>query len=158
MKAVVLLSDGVVSYQEVPRPVPNGDRPVLVRVMASGVCGSDLKRGFRGGAYRYPLIMGHELSGKVEKAPAATGFQVGDRVTVFPLIPCLKCTQCQKGEYARCEEYDYLGSRCNGGFSEYVCVPAMNLVRVPDEVSFQQAALTEPCAVARHGVGRFDLA
>lgn len=157
---------------------------VLVRVVCAGVCGSDLPRAFGGKAYRYPLILGHEFSGVVAAvgwapdAPGAAagalaarpatagaarspvvgeGCAVGDRVAVYPLVPCGHCGPCQVGEYAQCESYDYFGSRRDGGFAEYVVVPAENLVRVPDTLDLVSAAMAEPCAVALHGVEKLRI-
>ena len=76
---------------------------------------------------------------------------------VFPLIPCKKCTSCQKGEYETCEHYDYLGSRRDGGFAEYAAVPVWNLIELPDEISDVQGALLEPAAVALHAVKRAEI-
>jgi L-iditol 2-dehydrogenase len=85
------------------------------------------------------------------------GFLQGDRVTVIPLIPCRSCDYCQIGAYQLCEKYDYLGSRTNGAFAEYVVVPTGNLLRLPDSVSFETGAMTDPIAVALHAVRRAQL-
>jgi L-iditol 2-dehydrogenase/galactitol-1-phosphate 5-dehydrogenase len=116
-----------------------------------------MHRGFGGGAYHYPLIMGHEFSGSVEE-PAESGLLPrGANVTVYPLIPCRKCGPCQTGEYAQCIQYDYLGSRRDGAFAERVWAPEACLVPVPPGVSMLHAALTEPCAVALHGVQKLSV-
>ncbi len=119
---------------------------VLVEVKAAGICGSDIPRIYRTGAYSYPLIPGHEFSGVVT--------ETGKRVGVFPLIPCKKCLPCQKKQYEMCRNYSYLGSRRDGGFAEYVSVPRDNLIELPDEVSFEEAAMLEPMAVAVHAMKR----
>jgi len=157
MKALVLVRDKVVELQEVPPPEPLGEDSVLVRVAWCGVCNSDLHRGFGGGAYRYPLIMGHELSGIVEKSFPGSRHRPGDRVVVFPLLPCFGCRPCRTGDYAQCVSYDYFGSRRHGGFAEYLYVPEFNLLPVPPQVDLVHAALTEPCAVALHGVNRMAI-
>jgi L-iditol 2-dehydrogenase len=154
MKALVLVRDKVLEVQEVPLPQPLGEQSVLVRIAYAGICNSDLKRGFGGGAYRYPLIMGHELSGVVEQSFPGGRYQPGQRVVVFPLLPCRRCRACQSGDYAQCTDYDYFGSRRHGGFAEYLHVPQSNLLAVPDRVELLHASLTEPCAVALHGVDR----
>lgn len=138
-------------------PERPGDRWTLVKVAASGICGSDIHRGFGGGAYHHPLIMGHEFSGFVEDPCSGSAFKKGDRVTVFPLIPCHTCVPCQTGDYAQCMDYDYLGSRRDGGFAEYVYAPDENLVLLPDHVDILHAAMTEPCAVALHGANKFSI-
>jgi L-iditol 2-dehydrogenase len=157
MKALVLVRDKVVELQDVPRPEPLGEDSVLVRISYSGICNSDLHRGFGGGAYRYPLIMGHELSGVVEESFPGSRYRAGDRVVVYPLLPCRRCTPCQTGDYAQCVSYDYFGSRRHGGFAEHLYVPEFNLLPIPEHVDPAHAALTEPCAVALHGVSRMSI-
>ncbi len=151
MKALVLRSDKVLDVSEVPPPAPLGPDSLLIRIAYSGICNSDIHRGFGGGAYLYPLIMGHEISGVVERAAAGSRFGEGDRVVVYPLLPCRRCLPCQTGDYAQCLDYDYFGSRRHGGFAEYLYVPEANLLPVPENVPLLHASLTEPCAVALHG-------
>jgi L-iditol 2-dehydrogenase len=100
------------------------------------------------GAYHYPIILGHEFAGITED---------GRRVGAFPLIPCQKCESCKQKHYETCKNYSYIGSRQDGAFAEYVAVPEWNLVELPDNVTFEQAALLEPAAVALHAVNRLDL-
>lgn len=154
MKACVLHQVGDLRYEEVPTPVPARDE-VLLRIRASGICGSDIQRVFVKGTYHFPTIPGHEFAGEVVE----TGADVpaswrGKRAAVFPLIPCGHCAACQVGEYAQCADYNYYGSRCDGGFAEYLAVKAWNLVEVPDNVSFEEAAMCEPAAVAIHALSR----
>jgi L-iditol 2-dehydrogenase len=105
------------------------------------------------GTYRFPLIPGHEFAGEVaEVGREAEGVKVGDSAAVIPLIPCKKCLYCRIGEYALCDDYDYLGSRTDGAFAEYVVAPAENLILLPEGVSFEMGALTEPGAVALHAI------
>ena len=157
MKALVLLQDKLLEYRDVPEPEKLGPDSVLVRVAYSGICNSDIHRGFEGGAYHYPLIMGHEFSGCVEESSPGSRFSRGDRVVAYPLLPCRRCIPCRSGDFAQCLDYDYFGSRRNGGFAEYVCVPESNLFPVPARVDLLHAALTEPCAVAQHGVNRLSV-
>ena len=147
MKAWVLDSVAELKLKDVPIPQTRAGE-VLVRVKAAGICQSDMARVFHAGAYRYPLIPGHEFSGVTA---------CGRRVGVFPLLPCHACDSCAAGRYETCVDYDYLGSRRDGGFAEYVAVPEWNLVALPDEMTFSQAALLEPAAVALHAVRRLDL-
>jgi len=151
MQALVLHAVGDLRYERVPRPVP-GAGEALVKVAAVGVCGSDLPRIFEHGTYQFPLIPGHEIAGIVEEVVGGGTRHRGERVTVKPLIPCRHCAYCQIGHFAQCVAYNYLGSRTNGGFAEYVCVPQSNLVPLPDEVELLDAALTEPAAVALHAL------
>lgn len=154
MKAYVLHGVGDLRYEDVPKPSPRADE-VFVRVKASGVCGSDIPRIYLTGAHRHPLIPGHEFSGIVEAAGGDDGAMwEGRRVGVFPLIPCHQCGSCQRGAYEMCQSYGYLGSRQDGGFAEYVAVPVSNLIALPKEVSFEEAAMLEPMAVAVHAMRR----
>lgn len=157
MKALVLKSNAHLCFENVPDPEPRSNGDVLIEVKFSGVCGSDIPRAFHEKAYHYPLIMGHEFSGVVRSAPSASGYVAGDRVIVYPLMPCRTCAACQTGDYAQCENYDYLGSRRDGGFAELVYAPSENLFKVPDRVALLSASMTEPCAVALHGVEKLRI-
>jgi L-iditol 2-dehydrogenase len=126
---------------------------VVLRVGACGVCGSDIPRVFVQGTYRFPLIPGHELAGTVvETSEGVDPALVGRAATVFPLVPCRACAMCAIGEYAQCVDYDYLGSRCDGGFAEYARVPVRNLLPLPEGISIEEGAMTEPAAVAVHAL------
>lgn len=156
MMAWILHENGRLCFETTEKPV-QGEGEVLIRVKAVGVCGSDIPRIYRGGAYFYPLIPGHEFAGVV----AETGADVdeglrGRRVGVFPLIPCGVCGPCWKKQYEMCRNYSYTGSRRNGAFAEYVAVPAKNLIALPEEVSFEEAAMLEPMAVAVHAMRRIQ--
>jgi L-iditol 2-dehydrogenase len=154
MKAAVLHAVGDLRYEDAPVPRIISHE-ALVKVRAAGVCGSDIPRVMKKGTYSFPLVPGHEFAGEIaEMGNDVSSFSVGDRVAVFPLIPCRKCAYCQIGEYAQCDNYDYLGSRTNGGFAEYVSAPADNLIRIPDNVDFDCAAMTEPASVALHALRR----
>lgn len=154
MRAAVLEAVGELRVRSVKRPAP-GRGEVLIRVGACGVCGSDVPRVFEKGTYHFPCIPGHEFAGEVaELGEGVTGFAEGDRVAVFPLIPCGECDACEVEAYAQCSSYDYLGSRSDGAFAETVCAPAANLLAAPENVTLEEAALTEPAAVARHAVAR----
>ena len=154
MKALVLENVGKLEYKDIKKPVPQKGE-VLVRVHACGICGSDIPRAYRDGAHNMPLVIGHEFAGCVEE----TGEDVlpslaGKRVGVFPLIPCGKCSPCINKQYEMCRNYSYLGSRRDGGFAEYVTVPEWNLAELPDNVSYEAAAMLEPMAVAVHAINR----
>lgn len=157
MKALVLKANAQLEYIDVPFPVKLSETACLIRVAACGVCGSDIQRAFEHGAYHYPLIMGHELSGVIEETPPGSRYTPGQRVVVFPLIPCRKCRACDTGDYAQCSNYNYLGSRCDGGFAEYVYAEEEYLFPVPEHVDTIHAAMTEPCAVALHGVRKLKI-
>lgn len=155
MKAWVLHGIGDIRFETTDRPVP-AEGEVLVRVKAAGICGSDIPRLYQNGAYSHPLIPGHEFAGIVEETGAGTDSGwLGQRVGVFPLIPCKVCGPCRKKLYEMCRNYSYTGSRRDGAFAEYVAVPAQNLIRLPQAVSFEEAAMLEPMSVAVHAMRRF---
>ncbi len=157
MKAWVLHGIGDIRYETVEEPVLQ-DKEVLVAVKAAGICGSDIPRIYQSGAYHHPLIPGHEFSGVVVRTGVlADRSWQGRRVGIFPLIPCKKCAPCQQKQYEMCRNYSYLGSRRDGGFAEYVAVPEENLIPLPDNVSFEEAAMLEPMAVAVHAMRRIGV-
>jgi L-iditol 2-dehydrogenase/galactitol-1-phosphate 5-dehydrogenase len=158
MKALVLESPGnFVLHAD--RPVPErgpAQDCVLVRVAACGICGSDIPRGFDpGGAYHYPLVLGHEFSAVVEED--GPGVTQGTRVAVFPLIPKPGQPGFDTGDFAQTTNYDYFGSRRDGGMQEFLRVPTANLFVIPDGVKLLHAACTEPAAVALHGVRKLRI-
>lgn len=152
MRAYVLHGIGDLRYEEVDRPRPKPGE-VLVEVKAAGICGSDIPRIFENGTYSFPLIPGHEFSGiVVETGAEVRDDWLGERVGVFPLLPCKICGPCRDGHYEMCRSYSYLGSRTDGAFAEYIAVPEWNLVRLQDNVSCEAAAMFEPMAVAVHAM------
>lgn len=158
MKAYVLQGVGQLEYKDVPLP---DLKPgwVLVRTAAAGICQSDIPRIFQTGTYHFPTVPGHEFAGTVTDVYGEESRAwLGKRVGVFPLIPCNKCFVCKEKNYEMCRSYDYLGSRRDGGFAEYVAVPQWNLIELPDEMSMKEAAMLEPASVALHAVRRLDLA
>ena len=123
MNALVLCAVGDARYERTTKPTA-GPKCVIVRVAACGVCGSDIPRMFVKGTYSFPTICGHEFAGIIDSCGEdVQGWAVGDRVAVFPLIWCGRCAACEEGHYAQCSNYDYLGSRSDGGMAEYVAVP-----------------------------------
>lgn len=150
MKSLVLENNASMRLHERPIPVP-GANEVLLKIHACGVCGSDIGRILHGGAYHYPLVPGHEFSGTVAQlGPGVSKVREGDPVAVFPMLPCGHCDDCHAGRYNLCRQYDYFGSRRDGGCSEYVVVPQWNLVPLPGHLPLEIAALCEPVAVALH--------
>lgn len=152
MKAWVLHNINDLRLEEVDNPDLQDDE-VLVAVRAAGICGSDVPRVFYTGTYSYPLIPGHEFSGTaVDIGKNVDSKWKDQRVGVFPLIPCYSCKPCRNGQYEMCRSYSYLGSRRDGGFAEYVAVPEKNLIALPDNVGYEEAAMLEPMAVAVHAM------
>ena len=159
MKAARLHTIGDLRCDEVEIPVPHGEE-VLVRVGACGICGSDLPRVFEHGSSngKYPLTIGHEFAGEVvQVGEQADPALIGVRAAIFPLIPCRKCDPCVTGNYAMCEDYDYLGSRCDGGFAEYCLVPSAWHLIPSEKASMEELSMTEPACVAQHAVRRANV-
>lgn len=153
MKAAVLHGIGDLRIEEIPAPVLEpGEERCLVRVRYAGICGSDIARVFHDGTYTMPLIPGHEFAGVIEQAGPGSPLPPGRAVAVYPLLPCFECPACSSERYPQCRSYGYFGSRCHGGFAEYVKVPYFNLVAVPQGLPLDLAALCEPASVAQHGL------
>ena len=157
MKAYNLHGIGDLRYEDILIPdITSGW--ALVKVKAAGICSSDIPRIFQDGTYHFPTIPGHEFAGIVEKvADEENNHYIGKKVGVFPLIPCRNCDCCRKGKYELCSNYDYIGSRRDGAFAEYVSVPVWNLVELGEEVKYTEAAMMEPLAVSLHGVRQIQL-
>lgn len=152
MKANVLHGTGDLRFEEVLLP-PCSPGWALVRVRAAGICSSDVGRILVKGTYHFPMVPGHEFSGTVSAVgDEKDAIWLNRRVGAFPLIPCGKCPQCLKKRYEICEHYDYIGSRRDGAFAEYVAVPVWNLVELPDHVPFETGAMLEPLCVGLHAV------
>ncbi|MGI6738471.1 MAG: zinc-dependent alcohol dehydrogenase [Christensenellales bacterium] len=156
MKALVLESYNNFVYKDVPKPSPKPGE-VLIKVKACAVCGSDVQ-GMDGstGRRRPPIIMGHEAAGCIEElGKGVDGYKVGDRVTFDSTIYCNNCPMCNSGNVNLCDSRRVLGVSCedyklDGAFAEYVVVPAYVLYSLPDNVSYIQAAMIEPLAIAYH--------
>jgi 2-desacetyl-2-hydroxyethyl bacteriochlorophyllide A dehydrogenase len=143
MKAVRLIEPGrPVELQDVPTPAI-GPRDVLVRVKAAGICHSDVH--YRAGVSPVrplPLTLGHEVAGVVERAGAeVVNVAVGDRVCVHYMVTCGDCFYCSLGSEQFCPSGKMIGKYRDGGYAEYIGVPARNAFRLPDEVSFEQGAI-----------------
>jgi L-iditol 2-dehydrogenase len=160
MKALLLKEYKQLEVTEMPTP-EIGPEEVLVRVRACGICGSDV-HGFDGGSGRRvpPLIMGHEASGEVTAVGEnVTRFKAGDRVTFDSTVYCGKCWFCRRGENNLCDNRNVLGVstgeyRRHGAFAEFVAVPQHIVYPLPDNLSFEEAALIESVSIAFHAVRR----
>jgi alcohol dehydrogenase-like protein len=152
MQAAVYRGINEVRLESVPVP-SIGPKEMLLRVHSCGVCGTDLKK-ISTGSHSAPRIFGHETSGVVAAVGAeATKYRPGDRVMVFHHIPCRECFYCQNKTFAQCSTYKKVGCTAGfepsgGGFAEYVRVMDWivdrGTVRVPDNISFEQACFVEP--------------
>ena len=158
MKALLLSQYLQLEIAEIPIPTPARDE-ILVRVAACGICGSDV-HGYDGSSGRRvpPLVMGHEAAGVVAETGADVNrFAKGDRITFDSTVFCGECENCRRGNMNLCDRRQVLGVSCgdyrrNGAFAEFVVVPARIVHRLPDNLSFSEAALLEAVAVALHAV------
>ncbi|MBR1524970.1 MAG: galactitol-1-phosphate 5-dehydrogenase [Lachnospiraceae bacterium] len=156
MKAGVVHAKNDIRYEEIEKPKAEPGK-VVVKVKYTGICGSDIPRVNGDACHYYPNVLGHEFSGVIDEiGEGVTSVKPGDRVAGMPLVPCMKCPDCQRGDYSLCKHYSFIGSREFGSFAEYVAVPEKNVVKFSDDVSFIQGAFFEPATVALHGLERND--
>jgi L-iditol 2-dehydrogenase len=163
MKALVLKQYRHFEFGEFPDPQIN-ETEVLIRVKACGICGSDV-HGMDGstGRRQPPIVMGHEAAGVIATCGSrVTEWKPGDRVTFDSTVYCGSCWFCRRGEINLCEQRRVLGVSCDdyrqhGAFAGYVAVPAHILYALPEEVSYEQAAMVEALSIAVHAVGRSGL-
>lgn len=159
MKAAVLYKPREIKIEERQIPTPNL-KEVLIKVMVTGICGSDVhfyQQGRIGDSIvRDPIILGHECSGVVvDRGQRAKKLRKGDRVVVEPGFPCKNCEFCKSGQYNLCRDIKFLGTYpIDGTFREYIVAPEDCVFKIPENVSFEEAALAEPTAVAIQGVKR----
>lgn len=155
MKASVFTGKGNFDYTDIELPTL-GEFDVLVKNIVCGVCGTDVHifHGEAGSAdVAPPVILGHEYSGIVEKVGGSVkSLKAGDHVTIDPNIYCGKCEYCRNGKKQLCEKMEALGVTRNGGFAEYSIVPEAQAFKLNDDVSFEDAAMTEPLACCLHGI------
>ncbi|WP_327588720.1 L-idonate 5-dehydrogenase [Nonomuraea sp. NBC_00507] len=160
MRAVVAHGAGDLRLEERPIPVP-GPGEVAVDIRYGGICGSDLHY-WRHGAVgefrlREPLILGHEIVGRVRAAGPGARLSPGTPVAVHPLVSCGKCRQCRAGRRNTCLDTGYLGSAARsphvqGGFADVLVAPAERVLPLPEGLDLRTAAVAEPAAVAWHAV------
>jgi L-iditol 2-dehydrogenase len=153
MRAAVYRGVNDVRVETVPVPEISAGE-VLVKIHTCGICGTDLKK-IHTGSHDAPRIFGHEMAGTIVKAgDGVNGFAVGDRVMAYHHVPCGECYYCSKQTFAQCEDYKKVGCTAGfapsgGGFAEYIrvmnrIVQRGGLVKIPDEIPFEQAAFLEP--------------
>lgn len=152
MLVAVYHSNTDIRMENRPRPTISADE-VLLRVEASGICGSDVMEWYR--VPKAPQVLGHEIAGTVEEAGVdVAAFQVGDRVFATHHVPCNECPRCRSGHPSTCETLRSTHFE-PGGFSQYVRVPALQVARgmlqLPDEISFEDGSFIEPLACAVQG-------
>lgn len=150
MRAAVFMEPYKFSIVQMDKPVPQKGE-VLIRIMAAGICGSDIGP-FTGKDIerrRPGIIMGHEAAGMVEMAgEGVNGWRPGDRVAINPQIYCNTCIYCRTGKYNLCNNMQLIGSSkrkfLHGAMCEYICISEKQLVRLPDNVSYEKGALLDP--------------
>jgi len=152
MRVAVYYNNRDVRIQEIPTP-EIADNEFLLKVMASGICGSDVTEWYR--VPKAPKVLGHEATGIIEKTgKMVKGFKVGDRVFVSHHVPCNKCRECRRGHHTACQTL-HTTSYYPGGFSEYIRVPRINVEQgtyiLPAEMSFDQGTFIEPLACVVRG-------
>ncbi len=149
MKAMILHGPRKLALDEVARP-ELAPGQVLVRVTHSGVCGTDLKIFSGAIPVGYPLIMGHEATGEVVDTGGADGIRVGQRVIMDPELFCGVCFHCRVGQTHLCPNGQLLGRDANGGFAEYVAVPASHVFPLPDSIDGRTAPLIQVLTTCMH--------
>ncbi|MFI1074887.1 alcohol dehydrogenase catalytic domain-containing protein [Streptomyces puniciscabiei] len=157
MKAIRYYAPGQVEFEDVPEPAP-GPGEIKLRVRNCCLCGADLRIA-QHGSHRMsaPRVMGHEIAGEItELGDGVAGWSVGDRVQVIGAIPCGSCAECDRGWPRMCLNLEAMGHDYDGGFAEYVVVPAKVLAvggvnRIPDGVGFAEASFAEPLSCVING-------
>lgn len=153
MKAVVIERPGTMLLKEVDKPEPMPGF-VRVKVKSAAICATDLEVIDGNIAANYPLIPGHEWSGIVDSVGSKEDAHwIGKRVIGSNDVVCLKCDACRSGNWRYCKDFEEIGFKRNGAYAEYVVVPVYGLCELPDNISFNQAALCEPLGVA---LGTFE--
>jgi L-iditol 2-dehydrogenase len=161
MKALILKEHNIFEYIDMDRPLLENDDDVLIHVKACGICGSDV-HGMDGSTGRRipPIVMGHEASGTIaDVGKNVTQWAKGDRVTFDSTIYCGKCHFCRLGQINLCDNRRVAGVSCeayrqHGAFAEYIVVPEHILYRLPEGITFEQAAMVEALSIAFHAVNR----
>ena len=149
MKVAVYYSNKDVRIEEMPIPEINDDE-LLVKVMASGICGTDVLEWYR--IKKAPIVLGHEFSGIIEKAGKnVKNFKVGDGIIISHHVPCMKCHYCLNSHHTACETL-HKTNIYPGGFSEFIRVPKINVefgtFKLPDNVTFEEGTFVEPLGTA----------
>lgn len=153
MKALAFYAKRDLRYEDVKDPVIEKDTDVIVKVKAVGICGSDIARYRSLGPYVPGNVWGHEFAGEVvEVGSGVTGMKPGDRVVGCPNLVCHECEYCRSGHPSRCEQLNTIGAYVPGAFAEYIKMPAVNLIKMVDGMTFEEGALVEPATVAIHGL------
>jgi L-iditol 2-dehydrogenase len=159
MKSMMLTGIRQMEMMQVPDPMLLNDTDVLIRMKVIGVCGSDVhyyKSGKIGSqVVEYPFPVGHEGAGEVIiTGKAVQRVKAGDRIAIEPAMPCWKCDQCLAGRPHTCRKLKFLGcpEQAEGCLSEYIVMPETSCFPIPDHMSYDEAALSEPLAIGLYAV------
>ncbi len=159
MKAAYLVAVRKFEIRDIPKPQIENDRDVLVKLRSSGVCGSDIhnyKEGKTGSLeVKFPMILGHECSAVVQEVGSGvTTVKPGDRVAVEPAVSCGHCEQCVTGRQNLCQGVRFLSvpDELEGCLKEFMVVPELNVIPLPDDVTFEDAAMLEPLSICAYSV------
>ncbi|WP_152655837.1 galactitol-1-phosphate 5-dehydrogenase [Oceanobacillus sp. CFH 90083] len=158
MEALTFYGMEDLRYEQKEKPELQKDDEVIIEVKYAGICGSDLSRYKKIGPLTPGNIFGHECSGVVkEMGSKVTNVRAGDRVAVCPQLTCGECEACKSGYFAACPNLLVIGAKQPGCFASYTKVPAENLLKLPDNITFEEAALIEPSSVVLHGLFQTQL-
>ena len=164
MKAALLTAPGKFETRNIREPKMSRDSDVLVQIKTVGVCGSDIHYYTTGRIgsqiVQYPFVVGHEAAGIVEKVgTGVTRLNAGQRIAIDPAVSCGKCDQCKAGRENTCRDLKFLGApgQMEGAQCEYVVLPEENCWPIKDSMTFEQATLSEPLAIAVYAVERSPL-
>lgn len=155
MKQAVMTAPGEIRFQDVEKPAPKAGE-VLMQTRRIGVCGSDIHVYHGLHPYTsYPVVQGHEVGGVIAAlGEGVTGLKIGDRITFMPQVTCGECYPCKHGMYHICESLKVMGFQTGGAAQDYFILPAENVLKLPDSMSLDEAAMIEPIAVTVHALAR----
>lgn len=161
MKSMMLTGIREMEMQEVPAPMLVKDSDVLIKLKVVAVCGSDVHYYVSGKigsqVVQYPYPVGHECAGVVEKVgKAVTRVKPGDRIAIEPAMPCGDCDQCNSGSPHTCRKLTFLGcpGQADGSLSDYIVMPEYSCFPIPDHMTFDQVAISEPLAIGLYALNR----
>lgn len=159
MKALCVQSPHHLVIEERTMPVINTATEVLVKVKAAGICGSDVHI-YHGSSpvATYPRVIGHEIAGEIVAiGTGVTGFAIGDRVVMDPVIHCGNCYQCRIGRRNVCKNLKVRSVHVDGGYQEYIVLPQESMYHIPDNLSWEEAVMIEPFTIAEQVCSRAEI-
>jgi 2-desacetyl-2-hydroxyethyl bacteriochlorophyllide A dehydrogenase len=165
MKVGLMYGPEDVRIEFISTPKPNDDE-LVIKVESVGICATDVKKYTGVSSCRFPIILGHEFAGYIVKTgKRVKGFKINDRVSANPDIPCMQCNYCLQSKFNLCTDLSVIGygtediEPVNGAFAQFVKVPAWNLIRLEDSISYDEATFIEPlaCVVRSMKQGRIEI-